>query len=392
MTLEEVYADAETSFGAEQYDDALRAYASIVEVEPSFLPARKRVGDTLLAMDEVEAAKSVYRAVAWRYVLQGHPLLGLAVAKRLVDLDPAYEDLVHIIAELYSAASDRVADIPSLPLPSLADSSMAPAEIDIEAEDWARRVAERAAETDQSEAAPTWLPAIPLFSALTESAFTKVLTSLQLRRFVEGEEIVVEGDDGDALFIVAEGHVNITRWVDGRVHIMAQLGHGAVFGEMALIRRVPRSATAVAVGDVEIFELTRADLEQHADELESVRRALRAFTRSRLLANLAATSPLFVDLGPEDRRQLLAEFLAQQVGAGDILLEEGGPGRGLFLIVSGEFDVRTASGAIGRLSAGEIFGEMSLLHDSAAMASVLADTDGEVLVLPKKSFWDVLRK
>ncbi|MEM7679361.1 MAG: hypothetical protein AAF449_25590 [Myxococcota bacterium] len=122
MTLEEVYADAEASFAAEQYGDALRAYFRIIEAVPSFLPARKRVGDALLEMEAAQAAESVYVAVARRYIEQGHPLLGLAVIKRLTS--PISETLMNTVAELYSATSDRVANIPVPPMPDLPHASL----------------------------------------------------------------------------------------------------------------------------------------------------------------------------------------------------------------------------------------------------------------------------
>ena len=79
--------------------------------------------------------------------------------------------------------------------------------------------------------------------------------------------------------------------------------------------------------------------------MASVDRALKRFTRGRLLANLAATSPLFRDLAKPERRALMTRFQPRRVGAGDILIEEGEAGRGLYVVVSGRFGVETRESA-----------------------------------------------
>ena|ERR1700744_1727588 len=66
-----------------------------------------------------------------------------------------------------------------------------------------------------------------------------------IRTFKLGETIFAAGDAGDCMFAVVEGSVEIH--LGGAV--VERLGPGGLFGEMALIDRQPRSATAVAAGD-----------------------------------------------------------------------------------------------------------------------------------------------
>ncbi len=159
---------------------------------------------------------------------------------------------------------------------------------------------------------------------------------------------------------------------------------------MALVSNAPRAATVTAQGDVDILELSRLDLEGHAGELESVKMALRKFTRGRFLANLAATSPLFRDLEKMERRGLMRKFRPRKVQGGDILIEEGENGRGLFLVLRGEYAVSTKSSGkdveLARLGGGDVFGEIALLKDLPTNATVTACSIGEVLYLPKEEF------
>ena len=67
-------------------------------------------------------------------------------------------------------------------------------------------------------------------------------------RYAAGDVIFAEGDKGDAMFVVRTGEVTIER--GGRV--METLSGGGVFGEMALIDGLPRSATVRAKTDCEV--------------------------------------------------------------------------------------------------------------------------------------------
>ena len=68
------------------------------------------------------------------------------------------------------------------------------------------------------------------------------------RSFKAGEIIFREGAAGEEAFVIKRGRVNIS--VDG--HDLDQLGENELFGEMALVDKNQRSATAVAATDVEL--------------------------------------------------------------------------------------------------------------------------------------------
>ena len=66
-----------------------------------------------------------------------------------------------------------------------------------------------------------------------------------VRTFRQGETIFKEGDPADCMFAVVEGAVDI----ELRGTVVEHIASGGVFGEMALIDGLPRSATAVAAAD-----------------------------------------------------------------------------------------------------------------------------------------------
>jgi CRP-like cAMP-binding protein len=175
----------------------------------------------------------------------------------------------------------------------------------------------------------------------------------------------------------------------GRNTELAKLGEGAVFGEMALLSAQPRSASVACVTEVDLLEVGRQSLAALADELGPVAEALHGFTRERLLGNLMATSPLFKPFTRMQQRDLLRRFTSHDVATGTVVIQEGEEGRGLFVVLSGELDVsrRAADGAVvplGGLKTGDVFGEMSILHNARTAATVTATRAATVLFLARE--------
>ncbi len=85
-----------------------------------------------------------------------------------------------------------------------------------------------------------------------------LLPGVTLLKFGTGETIVREGDEGDSLFIIRSGEVEVVANANGahEVHIR-NLRRPAFFGEMALMTGEPRNATVRARSDAELLELSR---------------------------------------------------------------------------------------------------------------------------------------
>ena len=99
------------------------------------------------------------------------------------------------------------------------------------------------------------LGSVPIFAPLPGVTLEHLATRLVPLRIEPGRIVVREGDPGDRFYVVAEGTLDVSEY--GRT--ISELGAGGYFGEIALIRDVPRTATVTAKTPVVLYALDRDD-------------------------------------------------------------------------------------------------------------------------------------
>jgi hypothetical protein len=98
------------------------------------------------------------------------------------------------------------------------------------------------------------LGSVPIFAPLPESALEHLAGSLTPVDLPAGWVVFTQGDDGDGFYVVQSGRVDVE--IDGAY--VRTLGAGASFGEIALLRDVPRTATIRTRDEVRLLRLERA--------------------------------------------------------------------------------------------------------------------------------------
>lgn len=99
------------------------------------------------------------------------------------------------------------------------------------------------------------LSQIPLFKQLDERELLHVLQVTAVISYQDGQTIINEGEEGDSLFIILEGQANVKKGTNE----LALLVAGDHFGEMALVRGEPRSASVISKGPSELMVIRRAE-------------------------------------------------------------------------------------------------------------------------------------
>ncbi len=97
------------------------------------------------------------------------------------------------------------------------------------------------------------LRGIPFFAALPGATLEQLASSLAPVHVTAGRNVFRQGDHADRFYVIAEGEAGVT--VDGQP--AQSLAPGGFFGEIALLRDVPRTATVSARTDLELFALER---------------------------------------------------------------------------------------------------------------------------------------
>ena len=107
----------------------------------------------------------------------------------------------------------------------------------------------------------TFLRSIPLFSLLNESEIAALHTALQERAIPADTHLFHEGEQGDSLFIVQSGSVEIyVNDFEGEELVLTTLSSGDIFGETAVFDPGPRSASARTTAPSAVWEFPRTAL------------------------------------------------------------------------------------------------------------------------------------
>jgi hypothetical protein len=122
----------------------------------------------------------------------------------------------------------------------------------------------------------------PLFGDFSEEELVAVIGGLQLRTWEPGDVLITEGEPGDSLFVLTGGVVKaFVRNAAGRNALVREMGEGDFFGEVSILRGIPRTATVTAAGRVEALELDRATLDSISATHPGVPSVLQRFYDQR---------------------------------------------------------------------------------------------------------------
>jgi CRP/FNR family transcriptional regulator, cyclic AMP receptor protein len=86
------------------------------------------------------------------------------------------------------------------------------------------------------------LKKVPLFAGIPDAQLQRIANGVKERKFDRGTSIVSAGETGHGFYLIVQGEAEVRR--DGRT--IRTMGAGEYFGELALIRNTPRTATVVA--------------------------------------------------------------------------------------------------------------------------------------------------
>jgi CRP-like cAMP-binding protein len=367
---------------------AIDAWRKVLSVSPDELVALQKIGDLQAKTGQKAEAIATYETLADRYAKAGLFFKASAVCRLVLALDPSHSKTQEQIASLFARAKapppPLLANRPTPPSPASAAASAPPpppadaieVDFDVEIE-------------VEPPATLSGLPSIPLFSTLTADELKEVLSSaMEVRSFAAGEAIVLEGAPGESMFALAEGEAGIFRgWKSELERRVATAKAGEILGEVALLTRGARVATVVADRECVALEIRRDAMAKVVRRFPHVGVALNQFYRERLLANALRANPVLRAMAEADKRALALAFKPCTFPDGATIIAEGDAPEAVHMLLRGTCAVTHQSGArYPDLREGDLFGELSVLMEKPATATVRAMGPALTLKIPGDAF------
>jgi uncharacterized membrane protein len=174
------------------------------------------------------------------------------------------------------------------------------------------------------------LRTIPMFYGLAPDDLVALGQSLAARDYKAGELIFNLGDAGDAMYIIADGHVNIHLPGEASRRVsLKDLARGEYFGELALFDDKPRSASALATTDTALLELGRTTLIEY---LEKRPRAAVAILRT-MSEHLRATNAMLSQRASKNAVEEVEKDLKWSDKLADRIAELNGSWAFIFVLI-----------------------------------------------------------
>lgn len=118
---------------------------------------------------------------------------------------------------------------------------------------------------------------IPVFEDAPPAFFEKIKLCLRYEEHPAGKILIREGQRGDAMYLIREGNVEILK----DFQVIAQLGPGDIFGEMALINSETRTATVRVQATVRAYRLNRLAFESVIQSFPDVHERIKRMADAR---------------------------------------------------------------------------------------------------------------
>lgn len=220
--------------------------------------------------------------------------------------------------------------------------------------------------------------------------------SSRMMHVSKGVEMLHEGDAPHDLYFVLAGKLAIAKRVGSQLKVLAQLKHGTIYGEFGALRRKSRYASVYTAEPSKVVRVELSAIQQVLDVDPEFKNRLTLLLKHRMLDSFFFSHPVFQKLPNTTRTELAKELPTKFFERGTRLFTQGEKPASLYLILSGEVEVRYLNHAKEEVLLeirrdNDLLGEVALKGGAELAYSSVAASDLDVLVLDKPAM-DLMRK
>ncbi len=222
----------------------------------------------------------------------------------------------------------------------------------------------------------------------------------------QGVTIFAENEKGsrlllqrDKMYLLLDGEVSLTV----RNKVIGKIGKGEIFGEMASISQMPRSATAVAKIPRRVIGLDDGQFQSALRKKPEFALMLMSVMIRRMRDAIGkqnprgpATAGKMKESAVFDKSALaiLSRALSQttvRYERNSVIVKEGQIGMTMYVVLEGRLAASIQDKLVEKIGSGGVFGEMALVERTPRLATVTAETGCSLLAIGRNTFLDLIK-
>ena len=216
-----------------------------------------------------------------------------------------------------------------------------------------------------------------------------------VRSVMPGEVLCEQGQQGDYIYIIVVGEVEVSKIEGNAKVILAHLNQNEVFGEISALYQEPRVSSVTVSKPSVLLEIHASSMNQIMHDNAELRSAIIERYKKRLTTTTLRALPALRLISDEQLADLVEKSSLLGIPANNTIVEEGEPGDAVYVIVFGEARVshkfNQAEINLSTLHPGNYFGEWSVLTGAPRAATVMAVTPVELVRIDRLAFLDFIQ-
>ena len=225
-----------------------------------------------------------------------------------------------------------------------------------------------------------------LFNSLEEKELATVIDAFEERRYVKGDYVIRQGEQGDVLYLIESGTLNCYKTFKKEEgdKFLKVYNPGESFGELSLLYNAPRAASIIANEDCILWALDRECFNNIVKEA--------AMKKREKYENFLKSVEILKQVEEYELSQICDALQLKKVPKGTEIIKQNEIGDNFYIIEEGEayaskvFNVGEEPKIVKDYQKGGYFGELALIKNEPRAASVFTKTDCRLLSLDRMSF------